>query len=156
MDALTNVLAQDNCPIQNLFIDWNPIYTDEFQGGTPDAGDNARYTPEEEEPSPWATLVAEAKRVQVLFLRHSGLTDRDFKEICHNLKPESGAHQNKNIKVLDLSYNSFTPDLVCEEINSVLEQNRSLEYLGLAKMGLEAHHITGFLDHLGRVPFPAD
>lgn len=23
-------------------------------------------------------------------------------------------------------------------------------------MGLEAHHVTGFLDHLGKVPFPAD
>ena len=149
-------MAQDNCPIQNLFIDWNPIYTDEFQGGSPDAGDNARYSPEEEEPSLWGNLISESKRVQVVFLRHSGLVDRDLKAICHNLKPEAGAQQNKNIKVLDLSYNDFEPQVVCDEFTSVLENNRSLEYIGLSKMNLESHHVTSFCEHLGRVPFPAD
>ena len=40
---LIAALAQDNCPIQNLFLDWNPIYDDSFKGGTPDASDNKLY-----------------------------------------------------------------------------------------------------------------
>ena len=56
----------------------------------------------------WATLVEKAKKLQVLFLRHSNLNDGDLKAIFNLLKPDSGASQNKTIKVLDISYNSFT------------------------------------------------
>ena len=30
---LTKYLAEDSCPVTNLFLDWNPVYTDEFQAG---------------------------------------------------------------------------------------------------------------------------
>jgi hypothetical protein len=92
MEQLINVVAHDSCPIVNLFIDWNPIYTDSYKGGYVNAGDsNLIYKPEEDEPSIWGTLVEKAKKLQVLFLRHSGLTDFDIKAIFHLLKPESAA-----------------------------------------------------------------
>jgi len=43
MNELIAALAQDNCPIVNLFLDWNPIYDDSFKGGTPDASNNKLY-----------------------------------------------------------------------------------------------------------------
>jgi hypothetical protein len=33
MEQLIGILAQDNCPVLNLFIDWNPIYQDTYTGG---------------------------------------------------------------------------------------------------------------------------
>jgi len=30
---LISYLQADNCPIVNLFIDWNPLYTDDFTAG---------------------------------------------------------------------------------------------------------------------------
>jgi hypothetical protein len=52
----------------------------------------------------------------VLFLRHSGLTDNDLNQICKLLSAESGAHQNKTLKVLDLSHNEFTGHAVSHSI----------------------------------------
>ena len=52
-------LSADNCPIVNLFVDWNPVYTDDFKAGDRYALDNQPlYTvPEDsEELSPWARL----------------------------------------------------------------------------------------------------
>lgn len=56
---LISYLGADNCPIVNLFIDWNPIYTDEFQAGDRNVNnsDNVFYKPQdEEEVNPWAKL----------------------------------------------------------------------------------------------------
>lgn len=33
VQLLTSYLAEDSCPITNLFLDWNPIYSDEFTAG---------------------------------------------------------------------------------------------------------------------------
>lgn len=33
IQLLTSYLSEDSCTIQNLFLDWNPIYTDEFTAG---------------------------------------------------------------------------------------------------------------------------
>jgi hypothetical protein len=33
MQKLINYLSADNCPVINLFFDWNPIYTDDFVAG---------------------------------------------------------------------------------------------------------------------------
>lgn len=62
---------------------------------------------------------------------------------------------NKSIKVLDLSYNEFSEDAV-KEIAQVFEVNRSLEYLGLAKLKLTSEVITPLLSTMGRIEFPAD
>lgn len=35
---MISYLSADNCPILNLFIDWNPIYTDDFRAGDMNAG----------------------------------------------------------------------------------------------------------------------
>ena len=32
-NKLLTYLSSDNCPVVNLFIDWNPIYTDKFKAG---------------------------------------------------------------------------------------------------------------------------
>ncbi len=63
---------------------------------------------------------------------------------------------NKTLKVLDLSYNSFSGKAVGQEFTSVFETNRTLEYLGLAKNNLESADITSLMRCFGKFPFPAD
>ena len=60
------------------------------------------------EVSQWAKLVSDAKKLQVLFLRCSGLGDRDLQQIMLALKPDTSLAMNRNLKVLDLSYNEFS------------------------------------------------
>ncbi len=36
-NKLITALSADNCPIINLFIDWNPIYEDDFKAGDSNA-----------------------------------------------------------------------------------------------------------------------
>jgi hypothetical protein len=53
-NKLVQLLSADNCPIVNVFIDWNPLYTDDYQVG---GRDNALYkVQDEEEQNPWAKL----------------------------------------------------------------------------------------------------
>lgn len=72
------------------------------------------------------------------------------------LKPEVGPVYNKALKVLDISFNNFDNQLLSSEISEVLEVNRQLEYLGMAKTGLTSADMTPILEHFGRVPFPFD
>lgn len=73
---MTTILSHDNCPIQNLFIDWNPVYAEPFQAGPVPDGTNQVWQPADEtQISPFAQIVRDCKKLQVLFLRHSGLTD---------------------------------------------------------------------------------
>jgi len=118
-DTLITHLADDHCPIANLFLDWNPIYTDDFKAGdSVPFGSNAFYQPpavaegETEPLSQFARLISESKKLQVLFLRASGLKDKDLRDICYVLKPDSGHAMNKSLKVLDLSYNDFSGEAV--------------------------------------------
>lgn len=54
---LTTMVSADNCPIINLFIDWNPIYQDSFLAGDSNVGaeENVLYVPEEGE-NHWSKL----------------------------------------------------------------------------------------------------
>lgn len=103
----------------------------------------------------FARLISEGKKLQVVFLRASGLKDIDLKHIMLALKPDTQLAMNRNLKVLDLSYNKFSGACV-QEFSSVFEQNRSLEFLGLAKNRLTSDDLLPLLDCFGRVPFPAD
>lgn len=51
------MVSADNCPIINLFIDWNPIYQDTFIAGDSNVGaeENVLYVPEEGE-NHWSKL----------------------------------------------------------------------------------------------------
>jgi len=71
------------------------------------------------------------------------------------LKPDTGLPMNRNLKVLDLSYNKFSGKSV-EQFVEVFEQNRTLEFLGLAKNNLQTDDILPLLNCFGRVPFPTD
>ena len=51
---LTQILSHDNCPIVNLFIDWNPIYADGFKAGPVPDGTNKLYHGPEDSVSPFA------------------------------------------------------------------------------------------------------
>jgi Ran GTPase-activating protein (RanGAP) involved in mRNA processing and transport len=115
--------------------------------------ENKPYQGTDDEPSLFAKLISEAKKLQVCFLRASGLTDKDLKQICHVLKPESGAAMNRNLKVLDISYNKFSGEAV-REFASVFEINRSLEFVGLAKNNLTSEDVMPLLKCFGRVAFP--
>ena len=120
-------LGEDNCPITNLFLDWNPVYTEEFKAGdSVPAGCNQPYEiqaageDEAEEMSLFARLISEGKKLQVVFLRASGLKDIDLKHIMLALKPDTQLAMNRNLKVLDLSYNNFSGACV-QEFSSVFE-----------------------------------
>jgi hypothetical protein len=109
-----NYLNDPSCPVLNLFFDWNPIYADEGFKSTGDYSNNKLYKcaeadeENEAELSPFARILKDCKRLQVLFLRASGLTDKDVGQMCNVFRPEYGADQNKTLKVLDLSYNNFS------------------------------------------------
>ena len=92
----------------------------------------------------------------MLFLRHSGLTDKDLQQICFLLRAEAGPHMNKTLKVIDLSYNSFSGKAVSHELSSVFETNRTLEYVGIAKNNLETADVIPIIKSFGRFPFPTD
>lgn len=62
---------------------------------------------------------------------------------------------NRNLKVLDLSYNKFSGE-TCQQLSQVFEQNRSLEFLGLAKNNLTSDDVVPLLNSFGKVPFPAE
>ena len=88
-------------------------------------------------------------------MRACNLTDRDLSHIALALKPETALKMNVNLKVLDLSYNKFSGRAV-EQFVSVFEQNRNLEFLGLAKNNLTTLDVLPILGCFGKVPFPAD
>jgi Ran GTPase-activating protein (RanGAP) involved in mRNA processing and transport len=73
----------------------------------------------------------------VLFLRANNIQDDDVKQICQVLKPDAlNPLSQKPLKVLDLSYNPITKDAV-QYISEMLDVNRTLEYIGLAKCKLQ-------------------
>ena len=83
------------------------------------------------------------------------MTDKDLSHIALALKPDTALKMNINLKVLDLSYNKFSGKAV-EQFVSVFEQNRNLEFLGLAKNNLTTSDVLPILSCFGKVPFPAD
>jgi Ran GTPase-activating protein (RanGAP) involved in mRNA processing and transport len=66
------------------------------------------------------------------------------------LKPEAGAQMNRNLKVLDLSYNKFTGEAI-REFASVFEINRSLEFVDLAKNNLTTEDVLPLMKCFGRL-----
>jgi hypothetical protein len=70
-------------------------------------------------------------------LRANNINDDDFKQICHVLKPDPSNPNfaNKTLKVLDISYNPITKKSL-KFVAEMMETNRTLEYLGLAKCKL--------------------
>lgn len=154
---LSTILSADNCPIQNLFIDWNPVYADPFKAGPVGSDENKLWVAADESVvGPFAQLVRDAKKLQVLFLRHSGLCDNDLQQISKMLSSEAGAQQNKTLKVIDLSHNNFTGKCVNSCLKNVFETNRTLEYVGLAKNNLQSGDVQPLLKAFGRQPFPAE
>ena len=63
---------------------------------------------------------------------------------------------NATLKVIDVSANSdVSPDCVVK-MSMILETNRTVEYFGMAKLGLENEHVSKMLALVGRFPFPED
>jgi Ran GTPase-activating protein (RanGAP) involved in mRNA processing and transport len=81
--------------------------------------------------------------LQVLFLRANNLTDEDIKQMAHVMKPDPANPNfaNKTLKVLDISYNPLT-EVSVKYLADMMETNRSLEYLGLAKLKLEYEQVV--------------
>lgn len=95
-------------------------------------------------------------KLQVLFLRADNLHDDDVKQICQALKPDAvNPSLVKPLKVLDLSYNPITKDSVTS-IAELLDVNRTLEYIGLAKCQLQASNASKIFEQIGRIPFPQE
>ncbi len=93
----------------------------------------------------------------MLFLRASNITDEDVRQMCHVLKPDPANPNfaNKTLKVLDISYNPVTKKCL-KYFSDMMELNRTLEYLGLAKLKLTAKSLNKILNQIGRIPFPSD
>jgi len=68
--------------------------------------------------SMFARILAEAKKLQVVFFRACNLTDKDLKHIVMTLKPDTALAQARNLKVLDLSSNKFSGE-ICQEFKAV-------------------------------------
>lgn len=137
----------DNCPILNLFIDWNPCYTDDFKVNSP----GTVWKPEaDEDVNPWAKLVETSKKLQVLFLRANKLTDNDFCAMSTHLKV------NNTIKVLDVSSNPDLGKKSLDALADIMNGNRSIEYFGLSKLDLSTSMVLPLFNLIGRFPFPAD
>jgi Ran GTPase-activating protein (RanGAP) involved in mRNA processing and transport len=62
---------------------------------------------------------------------------------------------NRNLKVLDLSYNNFSGEAV-REMAAVFEINRNLEFVGLAKNNLTSEDVMPLLKCFGRAVFPTE
>ena len=129
LTTLIGYLSEDNCPVTNLFLDWNPIYNEDFKAGdSVDPSSNQLYEigqqnqeeGEAEEFSLFAKLISEGKKLQVVFLRASGLKDKDLRHIMLALKPDTSLQMNRNLKVLDLFYNKFSGSVI-QEFSSVFE-----------------------------------
>ena len=75
------------------------------------------------------------RKLQVLFLRANNLTDADVKQIALVLKPDPANPNfaNKTLKVLDISHNPLS-EMSIKYLANLMETNRTLEYLGLAKL----------------------
>lgn len=58
--------------------------------------------------------------------------------------------------MIDLSHNNFTGSVVTSCLKQVFEQNRNLEYVGLAKNNLTSSDVQPLLKCFGRQPFPAE
>lgn len=71
------------------------------------------------------------------------------------LKPDYGAESNKTLKVLDVSYNNFSGQAV-QEFIPVFENNRTIEYLGLAKNNLTTSDVRPMLKVMGKDLFAPD
>jgi|TARA_B110000305_G_C19367194_1_gene602532 hypothetical protein len=83
-------------------------------------------------------------------MRSSGLNDADVGHIVAALK------NNQSIKVLDISSNRGLSGSVVEGFAEVMASNRTIEYLGLSKLGLSNEQILPILDSVGKFPFPED
>lgn len=94
--------------------------------------------------------IEQCKKLQVLFLRSSGLTDLDLKGITNSLKA------NATIKVIDISSNKSLSGHAVSQFYDVLNTNRTLEYFGLAKLNLQNEHVIPIFKMLGKFPFPED
>lgn len=70
---LAEYLSAESCPILHLFFDWNPICTEDFASVR--GNNNDLYEVPEGELHPFAKLLKQNNRLQVLFLRASGVTD---------------------------------------------------------------------------------
>ena len=132
---LVDYLNADNCTVQHLFFDWNALHEDSYD--STDQSTIALYQKKaEDEQSLFAKLIQNNTKLQVLFLRADGIDDDIMKEICDAMKGDAqGVVTNKTLKVLDVSYNKITSKSI-EYIAEMLETNRALEYLGLAKNNL--------------------
>lgn len=77
--------------------------------------------------------------------------------MCHALKPDPANPNlaNKTLKVLDISYNPVSKKCI-KFFSEMLETNRTLEYIGLAKCKLQTKSLANILNQIGRIPFPAD
>lgn len=92
----------------------------------------------------------------MLFLRADNIQDEDVKQIAQILKPDPlNPLSLKPLKVLDLSYNPITKDSI-HYLSEMLEVNRTLEYIGLAKCKLQTAQAVKLFEQIGRLPFPQE
>ena len=85
-----------------------------------------------------------------MFIRSNRLTDFDLNSIINVMK------SNQTLKVIDISSNTDLSGECVARLGEILDSNRTVEYFGLAKLGLENEHVIPLLSLLGKFPFPED
>ena len=133
--------------IQTVFFDWNPLYKEDFRSLSEE--EDIFYQREGDEPSRFSQFVSPESKIKILFLRGNSLNDDDVKQITDGLK------ENHTLKVLDISYNKITGQSI-EYFKELTELNKTLEFIGLAKNNLSIEDLQGFLDCIGKTPFPEE
>lgn len=96
-------------------------------------------------------MIESAKKLQVVFIRACQLTENDLNEMAEAMKA------NSCVRVFDISSNlTLDPAKTIECIANMVSGNRSIEYLGLSKLGLETASVKPLFDNIGRFLFEGD
>ena len=65
--------------------------------------------------------------------------------------------ENTCVRVLDLSSNTeLNATSTIKSLSEMMSSNRSLEYIGLSKLGIDTDSVKPIFDMIGRFPFPED
>lgn len=95
--------------------------------------------------------IESSKKLQVLFARSCRISDSDLEAMCGQLA------NNTSVRVLDVSSNTeLAATKTIGTLSEMMSSNRSLEYIGLSKLGIDSEAVKPIFEMIGRFPFPEE